>query len=115
MDTKSFVVHVKTEDIYKNIAKYIEKRSDTSNFELDRPLPKGKNKKAIGLMKDELGGQITKEFVALRAKTYSYLKDNSDEDKKAKDKKKCVIKSKHKFQDYKNCLEAAQTENKLNH
>ena len=115
MDTKSFVVHVKTEDIYKNIAKYIEERSDTSNFELDRPLPKGKNKKAIGLMKDELGGQITKEFVALRAKTYSYLKDNSDEDKKAKDKKKCVIKSKRKFQDYKNCLEAAQIENKLNH
>ena len=43
-------------------------------------------------MKDELRGQIMKEFVGLRAKTYSYLKDNYDEDKKAKDTKKCVIK-----------------------
>ena len=76
---------------------------------------KGKSKKVIGLMKDELGGQIIKEFVGLRAKTYSYLKDNNDEDKKAKGTKKCVIKRKLKFQDYKNCLEAAQIENKINH
>ena len=40
-------------------------------------------------MKDELGRQIMKEFVGLRAKTYSYLKDNNDEDKKAKGRKKC--------------------------
>ena len=66
-------------------------------------------------MKDELGGQIMKEFVGLRAKTYSYLKDNNDEDKKAKGTKKCIIKRKLKFQDYKNCLEAAQTENKIRH
>ena len=66
-------------------------------------------------MKDEFGGQIMKEFVGLRAKTYSYLKDNNDEDKKAKDTKKCVIKRKHKFQNYKNCLEVSQTENKINH
>ena len=58
-------------------------------------------------MKDELGGQIMKQFVGLRAKTYSYLKDNNDEDKKAKGTKKCVIKRKLKFQDYKNCLGAA--------
>ena len=64
-------------------------------------------------MKDELGGQIMKEFVGLRAKTYSYLKDNNDEDKKAKGTKKCVIKRKLKFENYKNCLEASQLENKL--
>ena len=56
MDTGRFIFHVKTDDIYKDIAKDIEKRFDTSNFETDRPLPRGKNKKVIGLMKHELGG-----------------------------------------------------------
>ena len=65
-------------------------------------------------MKDELGGQIMKEFVELKTKIDSYLKDNNDEDKKAKGTKKCVIKRKLKFQDYKNCLEAAQIEDKIN-
>ena len=48
-------------------------RFDTSNYELAIPLPKGKNKKAIGLMKDELDGKIMIKFFGLRAKTYSYL------------------------------------------
>ena len=52
-------------------------------------------------MKDELGGQIMKKFLRLRAKTYSYLKDNNDEDKKAKETKKCVIKRNLKFRDFK--------------
>ena len=55
MDTGSFIVHVKTDDIYKDIAEDFETRFDTSNLILDRPLPKGKNKKVIGLIKDELG------------------------------------------------------------
>ena len=109
MDTDSFIVHVKTEDIYKDIAENVATRFDTSNFKLDEPLPKGKNVKVIGLMKDKLGGQIMKKFVGLRAKAYSYLKDNNDETKK------CVIKRKLKFEDYKNCLKAAQIENKINH
>ena len=66
-------------------------------------------------MKNELGGKIMKEFIGIRAKTYSYLTDNNDEDIKAKFTKKCVIKRKIKFEDYKNCLEVAQTENKINH
>ena len=69
----------------------------------------------IGLIKDELGEQIMKKFVGLRAKTHSYLKDNNNEDKKAKGTKKCAIKRILIFQDYKNCLEAAQIENKINH
>ena len=73
MDTSSFIVYVKTDDIYKDIALDVETRLDTSNYELERPLPKGKNREVIGLMKDELGGQIMKEFVGLWAKTYSYL------------------------------------------
>ena len=79
------------------------------------PLPKEKSKKLIGLMKDELGGQIMKEFAGLRAKAYSYLKENTDEDKKARGTKKCVLKRKLNFQDYKNCLEAAQIESEINH
>ena len=55
-------------------------------------------------MKDELGGRVITEFVALRPKTYSYLTDDCKEDKKAKGKKKCVIKRMIKFDDYKNCL-----------
>ena len=56
-----------------------------------------------------------KECIGLRVKKYSYLKDNNDEDKKAKGTKKCVIKRKLKFQDYINFLETAQIENKINH
>ena len=85
----------------------------TSNYELDRSLSKGKSKKVIGLMKDELGGKIMTKFVGLRAKTYSYLIDDSSEDKKAKGTKKCVIKRKLKFENYKNCLEATQLDNKI--
>ena len=78
-------------------------------------MPKGKNKKVIGLMKDELGGKIMTKFVGLRAKTYIYLIDDGSEDKKVKGTKKCVIKRKTKFGNYKNCLEATQLENKINH
>ena len=53
MDTGSFIVYIKTDDIYKDIAEDVETRFDTSNYELDRPLPKGKNKKVIRLIKDE--------------------------------------------------------------
>ena len=56
MDADSFIMHIKTEDFYKDIADNVEKRFDTSNYEVIRPLPAGKNKKVIGLMKDELGG-----------------------------------------------------------
>ena len=89
MDTDNFIVHVKTDDIYKDITEDVETRFDASNFETGKPLPKGKNKKVIGLMKDELGRQIMKEIVGLRTKTYSYLKENNNEDKKAKAQEMC--------------------------
>ena len=122
MDTDSFVMHIKTNDFYKDIASDVENRFDTSNYEVNtsettaepsslersalarRPLPTGKNKKVIGLMKDELGGKIITEFVTLRPKTYSFLTDDGKEDKKAKGTKKCVIKKIIKFNDYKKCL-----------
>ena len=81
----------------EGIAEDVKTRFDTLNFEIDRPLPKGKNKKVTGLMKDDLDRQVIKEFVGLRAKTCSYLKGNNDKDKKAKDTKKCVIKRKFNF------------------
>ena len=62
MDTDSFTMHIKTENVYKDIADDVEKTFDTSNYEVNRPT--GKNKKVIGLMKDELGGKIMTEFVA---------------------------------------------------
>ena len=104
IDTDSFIMHIKTEDFYKDIADDVGKRFDTSNYEVDRPLPTGKNKKGIGLMKDELGGKIMTEFVAFRPKIYSYLTDDCEEDKKARGTKKCVIKRRLKFNDYKDCL-----------
>ena len=67
-------------------------RFDTSNYEVNRSLPTGKNKIVIGLFKDEQGGKIKSEFTALRSKTYSYLMDAGGSDKKAKGTKKCVIK-----------------------
>ena len=90
-DTDSFIIDIKTEDFYEDIADVVERKFDTSNYETDRPLPTGKNKKVIGLMKDELGRRIMTEFIALRPKTYAYLMDDN-EVKKAKGKKKCVIK-----------------------
>ena len=104
MDTDSFIMNIKANDFYKDIANDVENRFDTSNYELNRPLPTGKNKKTIGLMKDELGGKIITEFVTLRPKTYSFLTDDGKEDKKAKGTKKCVIKKMIKFNDYKKCL-----------
>ena len=65
MDTDSLIYSIKTEDFYKDIADDVEARFDTSDYIPDRPLPVGKNEKVIGLIKDELGGEIMKEFVSL--------------------------------------------------
>ena len=91
MDADSFIVYIRADYIYEDIVEDVETRFATSNYELDRPLPKGKDKKLIGLMKDKLGGKIMTKFVGLRAKTYSYLKDDDSEDKKAKGTKMSVI------------------------
>ena len=58
MDTDSFIMNIKPNDFYEDIAN-VENRFDTSNYEVNRPLPTGKHKKVIGgLMKGELGGKI---------------------------------------------------------
>ena len=85
------------------IADDIESRFDMSGYVPDRPLPVGKNKKIIRLMKDELGRGIMKEFITLRPKMYAY-KVGSSESKKCKGIKNCVVKKMISFEDYKNCL-----------
>ena len=74
MDTDSLRYNIETEDFYKDIAKDVPARFDTSGYNPDRPLPVGLNKKVIGLMKDELGGEIMTEFVTLRPKMCAYKK-----------------------------------------
>ena len=63
MDTDSFIVHVRRDDINKDIAEGVKTKFDTSNQEINRPLLMGKNKNVIGLMKDEIGGQIIKKLL----------------------------------------------------
>ena len=96
MDMDSFIVYIKTHDIYEDIAEDVEIRFHTSSYELGAPFSKGK-KKVIGLMKDELVRKIMAKSVGIRAKTYSYLLDDGSEDKKAKGTKKCVIRKLQKL------------------
>ena len=105
MDTDSFIIYIKTKDFYEDIANDVQKWFDTSNCNKNdkRPLPIGKNKKVIGLFKDELGGKIMKEFVGVRVKTYAYLMDDDSEKKIAKLTNKCVIKRILKYDDHKDC------------
>ena len=106
MDIDSFVIHIKTKDFYKDIANYVEKWFDTSNYDENgkRPLPIGKKKKVISLFKHELGGKVMKEFVALRVKTYSFLINDNSQLKKAKGTKTGVIKRRLMFEKYTDCL-----------
>ena len=77
----SFFLIMQNQNMYKDIVEDVETRFGTSNFEIERPLTKEKSKRIIGLMKDELGEQFTKELDGLRAKPFSYLKDGSDKDR----------------------------------
>ena len=100
---------IQTDDFFHDINNDVNKCFDTSNYDKNdnRPLEIGKNEKVIGKFKDELGGKILTEFVALRAKTYAYVQLNDDkleEHKKAKGTKKCVIKKHLNFDLYKKAL-----------
>ena len=99
----SFIVHIETEDFYKDIAMDVDKWFDTSAYDKDdnRPLPIRKNKKVIGKFKDELKGKIMTENCNARAKTYTFRYDNDKKNKKAKGTKKCVIKKDLTFENYK--------------
>ena len=104
-DTDCFIIYIKTEDFFEDVSNDVKKLFDTANCNVNdkRSLPIGVNKKVPGLFKDELGRKIMTEFVALRAKAYSYLDDDGNEHKKSKGTKKCVIKQKLMFQNFKDC------------
>ena len=103
MDMDSLIYSIHTEGFYKDTADDIEARFNTSGYFPDRPLPVGLNKKVIGLMKDELGGERIKESVSLQPKMYSYKVGNS-EPKTCKGIKKFAVKRMISFDDYKKCL-----------
>ena len=68
MDIDSFIVYIKINDVYKDIAEDVETRFDNSNYELDSPFPRRKNEKVIGLMKDKLGGKIVTNICWIKCK-----------------------------------------------
>ena len=92
MDTDRYIVHVETEDFYKDIADDVEKWFDTSGYDkkLDRLLPIGKNKKVLGMFKDELNGEIITESTNVQAKLCAFLWEDNEgkilEKKKAQKK-----------------------------
>ena len=111
MDADSFVYEIGKEDFYRDIAKDVKKRFDMSGYSKgdNSPLPIGKNKKVIDLMKDELGGKIMTEFVALREKMYAYRKIDrltfqhehfvACDEKRCKGTKKCAVSEDLTFDD----------------
>ena len=104
IDTDSLIYEIETDDFYKDIADDVESRFDTSSYrDDDKPLPVGKNKKVIRLMKDELGGDVMTEFVTLRPKMYSY-RFGDLESKKCKGIKNFVVRKTISSKDYRNCL-----------
>ena len=105
-DTDSFIIYIKTEDLFEDISNDVNRWFDTSNYDKndERPLPIGKNKKVPGRFKDELGRKIIAEVVALKPKTYAYLMDDGSDHKKAKGTKNWEIKQKLMFENCKDCL-----------
>ena len=106
MDTDSFTINIFTEDFFECINNNIKRWFDTSSYDKNDkiPLQVGVNKKVIGMFKEELGGKIMKEFCTVRAKTYTYLKDDDSENKKAKEVKRCIVKRRLMFENYKDSL-----------
>uniref|UniRef100_UPI00358E5CE0 uncharacterized protein n=1 Tax=Myxine glutinosa TaxID=7769 RepID=UPI00358E5CE0 len=106
MDTDSFILSIKTDDVYDDM-KADSVIYDTSNYDQKSELFSNQNKKVIGKFKDELGGNILSEFIALRAKAYAYkyrVGNVEKCDQKLKGIKKNVIKESINFGHYYQCL-----------
>ena len=101
-DTDSLVYSIQTKDLYDDMLND-QDLFDFSGYPKEHPCFSNKNKKVIGKMKDELNSLKMDEFVGLRAKSYS-VSYESNEMKKAKGVKKCVVKNNITHNDYKKCL-----------
>ena len=102
-DTDNLMYEIETSDFYQNITNDVKTMFDISNYPSNHPsgIPSGMNKKVLGMFKDEAGGNITEEFVGLRAKLYSFKMLEGEEEKKCKGIKKMVIKKNITHDDYK--------------
>ena len=109
-DTDSLFLEIETDDFFAVIAEDVERWFDTSDFPKHHPscTPVGKKQKVIGKFKDECGGKLMTEFVALRPKCYSFLVENGRGEKKAKGVKKCVAKKQLRHQNFVDCLRSGQ-------
>ena len=102
-DTDSLMYEIQTDDVYKDLFSDKEK-FDNSDYPEDSPFYFGDNKKVIGKFKDEAAGVPITEFVGLKSKMYSYIKDNGLGGKTAKGIKKNVIETDIKHINYNNVL-----------
>ena len=93
-DTDSLIYDIPSTNIFEDISPDVEKWFDTSGYPSDFPhLPVGKNKKVLGVFKDECGGKIISEFIGLRAKCYSVKMDSSEEKNMQRSEKVCEKKN----------------------
>ena len=112
MNTDSFIVYINTDDIYKDNAEDVETSFD---YQLDRPLPKAKKSESNWINEKWISCEINDKICWIKTKTCSSLTDDGFEEKKAKGTKNCLTKTKLIFENYTNCWEATQLENKINH
>ena len=102
-DTDSLTYEIEAEDVYKDFWKDKD-MFDNSDYPENSPYYCNANKKVIGKFKDEACGVLIVEFIGLKSKLYSYVKDNEKSGRTAKGIKRCVIKNDIKHEDYKNML-----------
>ena len=102
-DTDSLTYEIEADDVYQDFWKD-KHLFDNSDYPKDSPFHNNANKKVIGKFKDEAAGMPIVEFVGLRSKMYSYIKDNEQSSRTAKGIKKNVIKKQLGHDKYKDVL-----------
>ena len=118
-DTDSLVLKIETEDFFADISGDVAEWFDTNEFPEDHPAVLGglsivkENKKKIGLMKDDCGGKIVTEWVALRPKLYSFLTEEKEKiggKQKAKGLKKSMKNKSLRHENFLKCLKTGESQ-----